>query len=715
MENEKNISVSSDSKAEWKKVRSAKEKYDRTISILDEKIRRNGLDKELNEPQTAHTYLLAAMGYLKGSLRIIELGEMIGQLGLSPAQIAGLRANPGGMNSYLLQSAVYFRLSRLISNESFEKRINMHIDLADQAATSRANKKNFRHIKWTQARTLIGGAAKTAKLSTNMISYTEVNYFTKKNEPRQRGYIEFEYSPPVEEYPFLDVPQEIKIDGKVYYPRKQTVYGKGILHIFTPAFVVGVVRGYLRNKHLNPKVYFTRLPISIDQIDDSVYLDTDGFYKYKKNGEFYKDKKGGNVSYAKSAVIDFMGNEIEINADRVRIEYEHDLETKFVSRFQNLYLRDVAELIGKPYEKLTRSDIVKHFFKTAMITSMAAAGAVIYLITVSLLTGGFPAVSVIPLAFVMFFSLRLDYYKSERIKDAVTSERAIAVRENAGGIIQKKLLEEKGHIELREQRIKNLFEKIKSFQVDQTTSLEEINSSMDQYSRGIQDITSRLSVLGMHMEENFNEILKLKESRNIQERTIEKQISQMSSVSKELEVNNEEIKVLLDEINILGGFIEILNDISDKINLLSLNAAIEASRAGDAGRGFGVVADEIGKLAEQTQDYLKNLKAPITKINTQITEIYDKNSKNLVSHEESGMALSMAIKEINEDFSNLINKVEDNTAQINELAQSVSATMEELAAQGEEVSASTTLLGRNSVDQVALVREEEEEIARLVS
>lgn len=152
----------------------------------------------------------------------------------------------------------------------------------------------------------------------------------------------------------------------------------------------------------------------------------------------------------------------------------------------------------------------------------------------------------------------------------------------------------------------------------QASSIEEITATMEEISSGSEQVSvaaqrqselmaglmermNGLVELAHDMEDRISATIRRTEAIATMARTGEGNIGRMDASMSEIDSTSKE----------MAGILGIINDISDRINLLSLNASIEAARAGDYGRGFAVVADEIAKLADQTSSSVKEIAALI--------------------------------------------------------------------------------------------------------
>lgn len=148
----------------------------------------------------------------------------------------------------------------------------------------------------------------------------------------------------------------------------------------------------------------------------------------------------------------------------------------------------------------------------------------------------------------------------------------------------------------------------------QAASSEEMTSTVEELSA----TTENTADISVAQHEKFNILISMisKLSDNIVnlELTVKDSVELSGKASEEalsgdkhMKLMNNSMEKITDSSEKMMGIIEIIDDISNKINLLSLNAAIEAARAGESGRGFAVVADEISKLADQTSSSLKDI------------------------------------------------------------------------------------------------------------
>jgi methyl-accepting chemotaxis protein len=156
--------------------------------------------------------------------------------------------------------------------------------------------------------------------------------------------------------------------------------------------------------------------------------------------------------------------------------------------------------------------------------------------------------------------------------------------------------------------------------------------------------------------------------------------TQIESVSEQVSATTERMHALSQQVNEIDSIVTVIKEVADQTNLLALNAAIEAARAGEAGRGFAVVADEVRKLAERTASSAQEITAMINSIQGGVGGAVEQMNGNLDSVREVSQRAEQAARTMQD--------IEARTGEVNQSIASINAAL------GEQRSASSDLAQR---------------------
>jgi len=227
-----------------------------------------------------------------------------------------------------------------------------------------------------------------------------------------------------------------------------------------------------------------------------------------------------------------------------------------------------------------------------------------------------------------------------------------------------------------------------------------INAS-NQITQSLQAIVSNTDSVHQVNNEHLNfvklsagELSKLVE----QVRLINEMLGSFSKTIAGLKENSENIRTIL----------KMVEEFSDQTNLLALNAAIEAARAGEAGRGFAVVADEVRTLSVKVSDATRQISDFITQMNELVNET-NKESEQLINHSNNAQT---SINTTSDGFGKMLNEFEHNQQQLQQIANAVHL-LEDTQNQTHESVEQIVALGEQAKQQIDTALHDSEQSQKL--